>query len=35
MKIDYENDKLMSKTVWFKGETLDGKKFTIMANWND
>ena len=35
MKIDYENGKLESKTVWFKGETEEGKKFTIMANWND
>jgi len=34
MNIDYENGKLESKTVWFKGETEQGKKFTVMANWN-
>ena len=22
-------------TFWFKGETEDGKKFTIFAEWND
>lgn len=35
MFIDYESSKLTSKTVSFQGETEDGKKFTIMANWND
>ena len=35
MTIDYENSKLQSKTVEFQGETEDGKKFTISANWND
>ena len=35
MTIDYENSKLQSKTVEFQGETEDGKKFTITANWND
>jgi hypothetical protein len=34
MKIDYDNGRLESKTVWFSGETDEGKKFTIMANWN-
>jgi hypothetical protein len=35
MNIDYENGELQSKTVWFRGETDEGKGFTIMANWND
>jgi hypothetical protein len=35
MIINYENPKTTSKTVWFTGETEDGKKFTIYANWND
>jgi hypothetical protein len=35
MFIDYESSKTTSKTVEFRGETEDGKKFTIMANWND
>jgi hypothetical protein len=35
MNINYENGELQSKTVWFRGETDEGKKFTIMANWND
>ena len=34
MKIDFESGKLQSKTVWFDGETEDGLKFTVMANWN-
>ena len=34
MKINYEDRIVQSKTVWFNGETEDGKKFTIMANWN-
>jgi len=34
MTIDLENGSLQSKTVWFHGETDDGLKFTIMANWN-
>jgi len=34
MNIDFDNGRLDSKTVWFKGQTEDGKKFTIMANWN-
>lgn len=35
MKIDYENGKVTSLTKEFNGETEDGKKFTITANWND
>jgi hypothetical protein len=35
MNIDYENGKQQSKTVWFKGETEQGKEFTIMANWDE
>jgi hypothetical protein len=35
MKIDLTNGKLQSKTVDFYGETEDGRKFTISANWND
>jgi len=35
MKIDYENARVISKTVDFEGETEDGKGFTITANWND
>jgi len=35
MNINYDSDKLQSKTVWYQGETEDGRKFTIMANWND
>ena len=35
MTIDYENNELISKTVGFQGETEDGRKFTITANWND
>ena len=35
MFIDYESPKTTSKTVWFNGETEDGKKFTIVANWNE
>lgn len=35
MYIDYESPKTVSKTVMFNGETEDGKKFTINANWND
>ena len=35
MFIDYESPKTVSKTVWFNGETEDGKKFTIVANWNE
>jgi hypothetical protein len=35
MNIDYENGRLQSKTVNYQGETEDGKKFTISANWND
>jgi len=35
MFINYESPTTVSKTVWFNGETEDGKKFTIMANWND
>lgn len=34
MKINYEDKIVQSKTVWFNGETEDGRKFTIMANWN-
>lgn len=34
MKINYEDRIVQSKTVWFNGETEDGRKFTIMANWN-
>ena len=35
MYIDYESAKTVSKTVWFNGETKDGKKFTIVANWDE
>lgn len=35
MMIDFESAKTTSKTVWFNGETENGKKFIIMANWND
>jgi hypothetical protein len=35
MNINYDSGKLQSKTVWYQGETEDGRKFTIMANWND
>ena len=35
MFIDYESPKTTSKTVWFNGETEDGKKFTIAANWDE
>ena len=35
MNIDYENGRLQSKIVNYQGETEDGKKFTISANWND
>ncbi len=34
MNIDFNNGTLESKTVWFKGQTDEGKKFLIMANWN-
>jgi hypothetical protein len=34
MTINYEDGRLESKTVWFYGQTEDGKKFTIIANWN-
>lgn len=35
MKIDYTNPKTTSKVVWFNGETEDGKRFTIIANWGE
>jgi hypothetical protein len=35
MHIDFETTKTISKTVWFNGETEEGKKFTIVANWNE
>lgn len=35
MYIDYESPKTTSKTVWFNGETEDGKKFTIIGNWDE
>ena len=35
MKIDYDNGRVISKTVTFNGETEDGRQFTINANWND
>ena len=35
MFIDYESPKTTSKTVWFNGETEDGKKFTIIGNWDE
>lgn len=35
MHIDFETAKTISKTVWFNGETEEGKKFTIVANWNE
>lgn len=35
MFIDYESPKTTSKTVWFPGETSEGKKFTIVANWDE
>jgi hypothetical protein len=35
MNINYDDAELQSKNVWFKGETDEGKGFTIMANWND
>lgn len=35
MFIDFKSGKLTSKNVWYNGETEDGKKFTIQANWND
>ena len=35
MFIDYESPKTTSKTVWFNGETEEGKKFTIVANWDE
>lgn len=35
MIINYDEAELQSKTVWFFGETNEGKEFTIMANWND
>lgn len=34
MNINYENSTLHSKNVLFEGETDNGKKFTINANWN-
>jgi len=35
MFIDYESPKTTSKTVWFNGETEEGKKFTIVAGWDE
>ena len=35
MQINYDNAKLVSKTVRFDGVTESGKSFSIMANWND
>jgi hypothetical protein len=35
MNIDYKNGQVRSKQVDFEGETEDGRKFTIDANWND
>lgn len=35
MKINYENSKTISISKSFKGETEDGRKFTIFAEWND
>lgn len=35
MFVDYDNPKTTAKTVWFPGETEDGKKFTIIANWDE
>lgn len=35
MQINYDNSKLVSKTVRFDGVTESGKSFSIMANWND
>lgn len=35
MFIDYESPKITLKTALFNGETEDGKKFTIIANWNE
>ena len=35
MNIDYKNGQIRSKQVDFEGETEDGRKFTIDANWND
>jgi len=35
MFIDYESPKVTSKTVWFNGETEEGKKFTIVSNWDE
>ena len=35
MNIDYKNAQIKSKQVDFEGETEDGRRFTIDANWND
>lgn len=35
MFVDYESPKVTSKTVWYNGETETGKKFTIVANWDE
>lgn len=35
MIINYESGKVTSITKEFTGETKDGRKFTITANWND
>jgi hypothetical protein len=35
MFIDYDSPKTTSKTVWYNGETEDGRKFTLVANWDE
>jgi hypothetical protein len=35
MDIDYKNGQVRSKQVDFEGETEDGRKFTVDANWNE
>ncbi len=35
MFIDYDSPKTTSKTVWYRGETPDGKKFTLVGTWDD
>ena len=35
MFIDYKSPKTISKTVWYQGETDNGKRFTIISNWDE
>jgi hypothetical protein len=35
MKINFNNERLVSKNCQFEGETEDGRSFLVFANWNE